>query len=51
MPFTATVMDVVRYSNVDSAAQRRGMFIQMQPTPNPASMMFLPGKTVMQVGW
>ena len=31
------------------AAQRRGMFIQMQPTPNPASMMFLPGQAVMEV--
>ena len=29
--------------------QRRSMFIQMHPTPNPASMMFMPGKTVMEV--
>mmetsp|Transcript_6727 Transcript_6727/g.17238 ORF Transcript_6727/g.17238 Transcript_6727/m.17238 type:complete len:311 (-) Transcript_6727:361-1293(-) len=27
--------------------QRRGIFIQTQSTPNPASLMFLPGKTVM----
>ncbi|KAL3150734.1 NifU-like protein 5, mitochondrial [Trebouxia sp. C0010 RCD-2024] len=30
--------------------QKRGMFIQTQPTPNPSSMMFLPGKTVMESG-
>lgn len=27
--------------------QRRGMFIQTQPTPNPASLMFMPGEKVM----
>jgi len=26
------------------------MFIQTQPTPNPLSLMFVPGKTVMEVG-
>lgn len=26
------------------------MFIQTQPTPNPASLMFYPGKPVMEVG-
>lgn len=30
--------------------QRRGMFIQTQPTPNPASLMFLPGQKVMDTG-
>ncbi|KAK9814865.1 hypothetical protein WJX73_000706 [Symbiochloris irregularis] len=30
--------------------QRRSLFIQTQPTPNPASMMFLPGSTVMESG-
>ncbi|XP_074290586.1 nifU-like protein 4, mitochondrial isoform X1 [Silene latifolia] len=30
--------------------QRRTMFIQTQPTPNPASLMFHPGKSVMEVG-
>ncbi|TXG49337.1 hypothetical protein EZV62_025212 [Acer yangbiense] len=30
--------------------QRRTMFIQTQPTPNPASLMFYPGKPVMEVG-
>lgn len=29
--------------------QRRSMFIQTQPTPNPASLMFIPGRTVMEV--
>lgn len=36
-------------SVVCGAVQQRGMFIQMQPTPNPASMMFLPGQAVMEV--
>lgn len=26
------------------------MFIQTQPTPNPASLMFYPGKPVMEIG-
>jgi NFU1 iron-sulfur cluster scaffold homolog, mitochondrial len=26
------------------------MFIQTQPTPNPSSLMFLPGKQVMEQG-
>ncbi|KAG8067230.1 hypothetical protein GUJ93_ZPchr0005g15952 [Zizania palustris] len=30
--------------------QRRGMFIQTQSTPNPQSLMFYPGKPVMEVG-
>ncbi|XP_009386746.2 nifU-like protein 4, mitochondrial isoform X1 [Musa acuminata AAA Group] len=30
--------------------QRRGMFIQTQSTPNPLSLMFYPGKSVMEVG-
>lgn len=32
------------------AGQRRSMFIQTQATPNPASLMFLPGKPVNQEG-
>lgn len=28
----------------------RNMFIQTQPTPNPQSLMFVPGKTVMEAG-
>lgn len=30
--------------------QRRGMFIQTHPTPNPNSLMFVPGKQVMEQG-
>eukprot|EP00208_Stichococcus_sp_RCC1054_P004479 CAMPEP_0206146166 /NCGR_PEP_ID=MMETSP1473-20131121/29607_1 /ASSEMBLY_ACC=CAM_ASM_001109 /TAXON_ID=1461547 /ORGANISM="Stichococcus sp, Strain RCC1054" /LENGTH=261 /DNA_ID=CAMNT_0053542627 /DNA_START=236 /DNA_END=1021 /DNA_ORIENTATION=- len=30
--------------------QRRGMFIQTQPTPNPTSLMFQPGQRVMESG-
>lgn len=30
--------------------QRRGMFIQTQPTPNPQSLIFLPGRPVMENG-
>lgn len=30
--------------------QRRSMFIQTQSTPNPMSLMFYPGKPVMEVG-
>lgn len=32
------------------AGQRRSMFIQTQSTPNPLSLMFYPGKPVMEVG-
>lgn len=31
------------------AGQRRSMFIQTQPTPNPQSLIFLPGRPVMEV--
>lgn len=30
--------------------QKRSMFIQTQSTPNPLSLMFYPGKPVMEVG-
>ncbi|KAL5153566.1 NifU-like protein 4, mitochondrial [Glycine soja] len=30
--------------------QCRSMFIQTQPTPNPSSLMFYPGKPVMEIG-
>lgn len=30
--------------------QKRTMFIQTQSTPNPLSLMFYPGKPVMEVG-
>ncbi|XP_020592755.1 nifU-like protein 5, mitochondrial [Phalaenopsis equestris] len=32
------------------AVQWRSMFIQVQSTPNPSSLMFYPGKAVMEVG-
>lgn len=32
------------------AGQMRNMFIQTQSTPNPSSLMFYPGKPVMEVG-
>lgn len=35
---------------VNFAGQRRTMFIQTQSTPNPLSLMFYPGKPVMEVG-
>lgn len=33
-----------------NVSQKRGMFIQTQPTPNPTSLMFLPGKPVLDSG-
>ncbi|KAG6417364.1 hypothetical protein SASPL_119518 [Salvia splendens] len=35
---------------VGGLEQRRSMFIQTQSTPNPASLMFYPGKQVMETG-
>ncbi len=32
------------------AGQRRSMFIQTQSTPNPDSLMFQPGRPVMEIG-
>lgn len=32
------------------AGQMRNMFIQTQSTPNPSSLMFYPGKPIMEVG-
>lgn len=32
---------------LDTGPQRRSMFIQTQTTPNPASLMFLPGQSIM----
>ena len=34
---------------LQQTGQRRGLFIQTQSTPNPASLMFQPGSTVMEV--
>uniref|UniRef100_A0A0D6QW39 Scaffold protein Nfu/NifU N-terminal domain-containing protein n=1 Tax=Araucaria cunninghamii TaxID=56994 RepID=A0A0D6QW39_ARACU len=39
-----------RYSWSTVLGQRRSMFIQTQSTPNPLSLMFNPGKPVMEVG-
>lgn len=36
--------------SISSAGQKRSMFIQTQSTPNPSSLMFYPGKPVMEVG-
>ncbi|KAH0872532.1 hypothetical protein HID58_069894, partial [Brassica napus] len=36
--------------SLGGAVQRRKMFIQTQSTPNPSSLMFSPGKPVMEVG-
>ncbi|KAF2608884.1 hypothetical protein F2Q68_00043560 [Brassica cretica] len=36
--------------SLGGAVQRRTMFIQTQSTPNPSSLMFSPGKPVMEVG-
>ncbi|KAK1587797.1 hypothetical protein Q3G72_016925 [Acer saccharum] len=36
--------------NPFQGGQRRTMFIQTQSTPNPSSLMFYPGKPVMEVG-
>ncbi|XP_038709955.1 nifU-like protein 4, mitochondrial [Tripterygium wilfordii] len=35
---------------INFGGQRRTMFIQTQSTPNPSSLMFYPGKPVMEVG-
>lgn len=35
---------------VNDTGQKRGMFIQTQSTPNPSSLMFYPGKPIMEVG-
>lgn len=37
-------------SSLSTGVQTRSMFIQTQQTPNPASLMFVPGKTVMETG-
>lgn len=37
-------------SQLGSIGQHRSIFIQTQTTPNPLSLMFYPGKPVMEVG-
>lgn len=39
-----------RHAETMPTHSRRHMFIQTQPTPNPSSLMFLPGKQVMEQG-
>ena len=43
---TSASTSAYRYNNF----QKRTMFIQTQPTPNPTSLMFLPGQTIMESG-
>lgn len=38
------------YCAVLQQQQRRGVFIQTQPTPNPLSLMFVPGRPVLEGG-
>lgn len=41
---------VISCLNSTNQEQQRSMFIQTQPTPNPASMMFVPGRSVLESG-
>ncbi|KAL3680707.1 hypothetical protein R1sor_023663 [Riccia sorocarpa] len=50
---TGKLLSPTRVSTVGyplKALQKRSMFIQTQSTPNPSSLMFFPGKAVMEVG-
>ncbi|KGN46031.1 nifU-like protein 4, mitochondrial [Cucumis sativus] len=38
------------WKSIQFGGQRRTMFIETQSTPNPSSLMFYPGKPVMEVG-
>ncbi|KFK39411.1 hypothetical protein AALP_AA3G241400 [Arabis alpina] len=54
-PTTASALTWSRSSSLPQkwaflGGQRRTMFIQTQSTPNPSSLMFYPGKPVMEVG-
>ncbi|CAL0316261.1 unnamed protein product [Lupinus luteus] len=50
--FTFSSTPTTSFSNFTGIGQKRNMFIQTQPTPNPSSLMFYPGngKAVMEVG-
>ncbi|XP_071722748.1 nifU-like protein 4, mitochondrial [Rutidosis leptorrhynchoides] len=51
--FACSIMPMQEFQSlrfVVVAWQRRSMFIQTQSTPNPSSLMFYPGKPVMEVG-
>ncbi|PKA65750.1 NifU-like protein 4, mitochondrial [Apostasia shenzhenica] len=56
LTFVIRAGTVDNYSSIDfcmlrsGAGQRRSMFIQTQSTPNPSSLMFYPGKPVMEIG-
>jgi hypothetical protein len=39
----------LQHQQAGQGQQVRGMFIQTQPTPNPQSLMFVPGKQVLEV--
>jgi Fe-S cluster biogenesis protein NfuA len=44
-------MPIYRASRIDSVfPEENGMFIQTEPTPNPATLKFLPGREVMRRG-
>nr|WBT76644.1 NFU4 [Mangifera indica] len=47
-PFPVSTLQSGKWNHFQG--QRRTMFIQTQSTPNPASLMFYPGKPVMEVG-
>ncbi|CAN8270334.1 unnamed protein product [Cochlearia groenlandica] len=54
-PTTDSTLTSLRSSSLPTKwasflGQRRSMFIQTQSTPNPSSLMFYPGKPVMEVG-
>lgn len=47
-PLLRSAMLIGKWTHL--GGQRRSMFIQTQSTPNPSSLMFYPGKPVMDVG-
>lgn len=50
LPIPSPLFTSVSTSAYQHNFQKRTMFIQTQPTPNPTSLMFLPGKTIMDSG-
>ncbi|XP_065879785.1 nifU-like protein 4, mitochondrial [Euphorbia lathyris] len=48
--FRSSVSSLLPQQWTHCLGQRRTMFIQTQSTPNPSSLMFYPGKSVMEVG-
>uniref|UniRef100_A0A1D2AA69 Scaffold protein Nfu/NifU N-terminal domain-containing protein n=2 Tax=Auxenochlorella protothecoides TaxID=3075 RepID=A0A1D2AA69_AUXPR len=47
---TSTAVTQARATGRDMTSSRRSLFIQVEKTPNPTSMMFLPGKPVLESG-